>query len=195
MKYSNVEKIAILIAKTIKGTSFLGMQNYTNKQGEKSNYLLIAGFSYENAMQHDFNTLKGMQNEVFAELEKSHKKELVLQAYTNLFESLEKRLSSEEVKQALREQNDKTIRLSDGQSEAYETLAKGIRRHIETNEIHVFGLVVRKKVLEPIEYKETKSRELTIVQNKIKKLCSFKQDKVRTFIFANGDLKMKGVSL
>lgn len=195
MKNLNDNKLVVLVAKTIKGNAFIGMQNYTNKQGEKSNQLVIGGFSYENALMHDFNALKRMQGEIVETLEKSHDKALILTAYTNLFESLEKRLSSEDVKQALREQNDQTIKLSDAQSNAYETLAKGIRRHIETNEIHVFGLVVRKKVLEPIEYKETKSRELTIVQNKIKKLCEFKQDKVRTFIFANGEVKIQGVTL
>jgi hypothetical protein len=195
MKNSNLDKIVVLVAKTIKGTAFIGMQNYTNKQGEKSNQLVIGGFSYENALMHDFNALKRMQSEVFETLEKSHDKALILTAYTNLFESLEKRLSSDEVKQALREQNDQTIKLSDAQNNAYKTLAKGIRLHIESGEIHVFGLVVRKKVLEPIEYKETKSRELTIVQNKIKKLCEFKQDKIRTFIFGNGETKIQGVTL
>ena len=189
------ENVVVAVAKTIKGNAFVGMQNYTNKQGEVSNQTLIAGFSYENAMQKDFDSLKHKQAEIFAELEKSYKKELVLKAYTNVYESLEKRLSSEEVKAELRKQNDKTIRLSDAQSDAYITLAKGIRKHIETNEIHIFGLVVRKKVIVPIEYKETNSRDLTIVQNKIKKLCEFKQDKVRTFIFAQGTLKLQGITI
>jgi len=188
-------QVVVAVAKTIKGNAFVGMQNYTNKQGEVSNQTLIAGFSYENAMLKDFDSLKTKQAEIFAELEKNYSKELVLKAYTNVYESLEKRLSSEEVKAELRKQNDKTIRLSDAQNDAYITLAKGIRKHIETNEIHIFGLVVRKKVLVPIEYKETNSRDLTIVQNKIKKLCEFKQDKVRTFIFAQGTLKIQGITI
>ena len=62
-------------------------------------------------------------------------------------------------------------------------------------QLHVFGLVVKKTVLQPITHKETKSRELTIVKNKIEKLCEFKQAKYRTFIFDKANVKMQGIEL
>jgi hypothetical protein len=187
--------IVTAIAKTIKGTSFIGVRGYTNQQGEVSNYLIIGGISYEKALEHDFNAIKDKQKEVVAELEKTYSKEVVAKAYANVYESLEKRLSSEEVKEALRAQGDKTIRQSDAQNDAYETLAKGVRLHKETQQIHIFGVVAKKTVLKAIEYKATNSRELTIVQNKIKKLCEFKQDKIRTFIFDKAEIKLQGVTI
>ncbi len=189
------QNVIVAVAKTIKGTSFIGLQNYENSKGEVSNQTIIAGISYENCLVNDFTSLKIKQAEVIAELEKSYAKEVVLKAYTNVFESLEKRLSSEEVKEKLRLENDKTIRLSDAQIDAYTHLAKGVKKHNETNEVVIFGLVVRKTVLKAIEYKEVNSRELTIVQNKIKKLCEFKQDKYREFKVENGTLKMQGVTI
>lgn len=189
----NLELVAT--AKNIKGTSFINVDNYTNEKGEVSQQLIVAGITYENCLVNDFNSLQTKQGEVFETLQKEYSLELIKKAYENVFTSLEKRLSSEEVKQALREQNDKTINQSDAQINAYTHIAKGVKLHKETQKLHVFGLLVRKKVITPIEYKETKSRELTIVQNKIKKLCDFKQEKYRNFKFDMGEVKLKGIKL
>lgn len=185
----------VLVAKTIKGTSFVGIKNYENKQGEVSNQTIVAGITYENCLLNDFKTLQENQNKVFEVLGKDYANELIEKAYKNLYDSLEKRLSSEEVKQALREQNDKTILLSDAQKDAYVHITKSVKVNKETNQIHVFGLVVKKTILKPIEYKQTNSRELTIVQNKIKKLCEFKQDKYRSFIFDKAEVKLQNVTI
>ena len=185
----------VLVAKTIKGTSYVGIRNYENKQGEVSNQTIIAGITYENCLLNDFKVLQENQNKVFEVLGKDYSNELIEKAYKNLYDSLEKRLSSEEVKEALRQQNDKTIMLSDAQKDAYVHITKGIKVNKETNQIHVFGLVQRKTVLKAIEYKQTNSRELTIVQNKIKKLCEFKQDKYRNFIFDKAEVKLQGVTI
>lgn len=185
----------VLVAKTIKGTSYVGIRNYENKQGEVSNQTIIAGITYENCLVNDFKVLQEKQNEVFETLQKDFPIELIETAYKNVYTSLEKRLSSEEVKEALRQQNDKTIMLSDAQKDAYVHITKGIKVNKETNQIHVFGLVQRKTILKATEYKETKSRELTIVQNKIKKLCEFKQDKYRSFIFDKAEVKIQGITI
>jgi hypothetical protein len=195
MKNETTNKVVVAVGKTIKGSTFIGVNNYSNKQGEVSNQLMVSGITYENCLVNDFNALQEKQNEVFDKLTKEHNLELIGTAYKKVFDSLEKRLSSDEVKEKLRLENDTTIKRSDAQIDAYEHLAKGIKRNKETNEIHVFGLVVRKKVVTAIEYKETKSAELTIIQNKIKKLCEFKQSKYRTFVFNNGEFKMQGITL
>lgn len=195
MKNETKNNVLVAVAKTIKGTSFIGINEYENQKGEVSNQTIVAGITYENALLHDFNVLKVSEDKIFNELEKSYSKELILQAYKNVYESLEKRLSSDEVKEKLRLENDKTIKQSDAQIDAFIHLAKGIKKHKETNQIHIFGLVVRKKVLVQGEYKETKSRELTIVQNKIKKLCEFKQEKYRSFLFDEGTIKIQGLTI
>lgn len=187
--------VVVAVAKTIKGTSFLGIRAYENAKGEVSNYLLIAGYSHENAMQHDFDALKVNQPMVKETLLKEHSIELIEQAYAKVYESLEKRLSSDAVKELLRLQGDQTIKQSDAQNEAYEFLAKGVRLHTATNEVHIIGLEVKKEVIKPIEYKATKSAELTIVQNKIKKLCNFRESKIRTFKFNKAEVKIQGITI
>ncbi len=194
MKTQTQQNNVIAIGKTFKGSTFVGT-TYRNAQGELSRQLIVSGITYENLLVNDFNSLQANQNVVFSTLEKQYSTELITLAYNNLYSSLEKRLSSDETKAKLLEQNDTTIVRSQAQKDAYTHVAKGIKVHNETNEIHVFGLCVKKTVLEPIEYKETKSKELTIVQNKIKKLCDFKQSKYKTFIFQQGEFKMKGLTL
>ena len=147
MTNSVKNSVVVAVAKTIKSTSFVGIRNYENKQGEVSNQTIIAGITYENCLLNDFKVLQENQNKIFEVLGKDHENELIEKAYKNLYDSLEKRLSSEEVKEALRQQNDKTIMLSDAQKDAYVHITKGIKVNKETNQIHVFGLVQRKTVL------------------------------------------------
>jgi hypothetical protein len=183
------------VAKTVKGTTFVGIRAYKNAQGEVSNQTLLVGINFENVLIHDFQALKDNQTKIFAELEKNHKMELITEAYEKVYNSLEKRLSDETTKEALRAQGDKTLIASDAQADAYEHIAKGVKRNIATGELHIFGLCVKKTVIEPIEYKTVNSRELTIVQNKIKKLCEFKQDKYKNFKFDSATVKLQGIEL
>lgn len=54
-----LENIAlVLTAKQIKGTSFIGLRGYTNKQGDVSNQTIVAGITYENCLLHDFKHYK-----------------------------------------------------------------------------------------------------------------------------------------
>ena len=185
----------IAIAKTIKGTSFIGVRGYENKEGEISNQTIVAGITYENCLVNDFKVLQENKAIIFETLLKSYPNELIVKAYDNVFTSLDKRLSSEEVKQALRLENDKTIKLSDAQIDAYTHITKGIKLNKETQLLHIFGLVVKKQVLKAIAYKPVNSRDLTIVQNSIKKIAGFKQDKYRNFIFDKANLRLQGVTL
>lgn len=194
MKTQTQQNNLLAIGKTIKGTTFVGT-TYRNAQGELSKQLIVSGISYENCLLNDFQSLEANQSTIFEKLEKDYSIELITQAYNNLYSSLEKRLSTPETKAKLLAEKDSTIVRSQAQIDAYVHLAKGIKKHIETNEIHVFGLVVKKRIIEPIEYKPTKSKELTIVQNKIKKLCDFKQSKYKTFVFQQGEFKMQGLTL
>ncbi len=183
------------VAKTVKGTTFVGIRAYENSKGEVSNQTLLVGINFENVLIHDFKALKEKQNQLILELEKTHKKELILEAYKKVYDSLEKRLSDEKTKEELRQKGDSTILASDAQKDAYRHIAKGVKLHEETNQLHIFGLVVKKTILVPIEYKAVNSRELTIVQNKIKKFCEFKQDKYRTLVFDKANIKLQGIEL
>jgi hypothetical protein len=191
------KEVLSVIINSVKGTTFLGVRNYENSKGEVSNYVLLVGISYENLLKKDFQALKDNQHNIFESKELSSKfgADLIKKSYQNLYDSLEKRLSDEQKKQELREQGDKTIRLSDAQSDAYTTIDKGMRLHNDTNKIQIFGLVIGKKVIKKGEYKEVNSRQMTICQNMIKKICGFKQAKFRTFEFDQTEIKAKGITL
>lgn len=183
------------VAKTINGTSFIGIRNYKNQQGEVSNQTLLIGFSRENAMQHDFKALQENKEKVFYDLAKKHDFEIVKKAYSELYDSLEKRLSSDETKEKLREQGDTTILRSDAQNDAYEYVAKGVKLNKETQELHIFGISVKKTIVVPIQYKETNSKPLTKCKADIQKLCNFREAKYRNFIFNKAEVKLQGIEI
>jgi hypothetical protein len=187
--------LLLVTAKKIKNNHFVGVRDYVNKQGEKSNYLINSGISYLKILNDDLQSLTENKKDIFATLQKSYSTELIEQAFDNVLTSLNKRLADEETKEQLRAEGDKTIAQSDAQIDAYINLATGVKLHKDSLKIHVYGLVVRKTILEPIEYKKVNSRDLTIVQNKIKKLAEFKQDSYRTFIFEKAEVKMQGITI
>lgn len=186
------------VAKTVKGTTFVGIRAYKNKQGEVSNQTLLVGINYENVLIHDFKILKEKQSEIFETLAKDKAKNgelYTVEMITEAYNTLEKRLSDETTKEVLRAQGDKTIIASDAQADAYEHIAKGVKRHLGTGELHIFGLCVNKTILEAIEYKTVNSGDIVILQNKIKKLCEFKQDKYKNFKFDSATIKLQGIEL
>lgn len=204
----DVKKAVITaVAKTIKGTSFVGIRNYETKRGEVANYTILVGMSYERLLANDMKALADKQEDIFNELPKQFVKEIegyfslevLTQAYKNVADSLEKRLSSDAVKEVLRAENDPTIKASDAQLDAYELIAKGIKRHKETGEIYIFGVQMQKKVIveapEETKTKGSTPRAMTLAQNAIKKFCDFKQDKYRTFSFDGSEIAIQGVTI
>jgi hypothetical protein len=79
----------LLAAKTIKGTSFVGLRNYENKQGEKSNQTIIAGITYENCLV-SFNTLQVNKENVYETLSKKYNNVILDKHLDEVYESLEK---------------------------------------------------------------------------------------------------------
>jgi hypothetical protein len=187
--------LLLVTAKKIKNNHFVGVRDYVNKQGEKSNYLINSGVSYLKILNDDLDSLNHLKFAIFEILQKDYSTELIEQAFNNVLTSLHKRLADEETKELLRAEGDKTIAQSDAQIDAYINLATGVKLHKDSLKIHVYGLVVRKTILEPIEYKKVNSRDLTIVQNKVKKYAGFKQDSYRTFIFDKAEVKMQGITI
>lgn len=200
-KTSLQNALLLVTAKKIKNNHFVGVRDYVNKQGEKSNYLINSGVSYLKILNDDLDSLNHLKFAIFEILKKPQENgkiyptELIEQAFNNVLTSLHKRLADEETKELLRAEGDKTIAQSDAQIDAYINLATGVKLHKDSLKIHVYGLVVRKTILEPIEYKKVNSKDLTIVQNKVKKYAGFKQDSYRTFIFEKAEVKMQGITI
>lgn len=199
MKNAITKAVLLALTESIKGTSFVGLKNYTTGRGEVADYTILIGTNYENCLLHDFNALVENQMLIFETLEKEFNTSDIDTAYKNLYDRLEVKLSTPEVKAKLREEGNETLRRSDAQSEAYTHIGKGIKINDETGQIHIHGVEINKTTREeapPSDKKPTKSSTVVIIQNKIKKLCKFRQDKQRTFIIDNLEtLNIQGFSI
>jgi hypothetical protein len=179
----------LVAVKTIKGTSFVSVRNYENKEGEVSNQTFLVGIDYAKLLKNDFETLKAFD---IKPLLADHSKEVVMKAYEELLTSLAKRTASEEDKEELRKANDSTMNRSDAQSDAYVHIAKGLKA--QGTDLYVYGLRVKKTVLVEGTYKEVKSQEKTIVKNKIKKLAKLRENDYKQFKLGDaGELRLQGV--
>jgi len=187
-----LNNVATLVAcKTIKGTSFVGVQNYTNTQGEVSNQTFIVGISYANLLENDLKTLQAFD---IKPLIAKYDKEIVASAYGELLTSLIKRTASELEKEVLRASNDSTIKRSDAQSEAYVNVAKGLK--MKDNDLYIYGLCVKKTVIESVEYPAVNSQLKTIVKNEIKKSAELRETKFKQFKLGNVEtLNIQGFSI
>jgi len=194
---STKEKVVTAIASTIKGTSFVYMHEYFSKtSGNVNNYTLQLGFSNESAMINDFNIIKESKDVVLEHLKTKYKKDEILTAFNELYESLEKRTSSEEFKDKLRLENDSTMNRSDAQNDAYIHLAKGVRMLILTREIYVIGLEIKRTFVEQRMVVKPKNQRLnTIIKNDITKFLNFRQGKIRNFKFSETEISLQGIKI
>jgi hypothetical protein len=60
--------------------------------------------------------------------------------------------------------------ISKGQTEAYTILFAGVKVHNESGLIYIYGYREQKTIIEKGEYKEIKSKPLTIAKNELRKL-------------------------
>jgi len=174
---AKLNQITTLVAcKTIKGTSFVGIRNYKNSQGEVSNQTFIVGINYGKLLENDLAKLKAFD---ITPLIAKYDKETVSKAYQELLVSLVKRTATELEKEVLRANGDVTINRSDAQSEAYEHVAKGLKT--QDGCLYIYGLAVKKTIIEAVEYPTVNSQLKTIVKNEIKKLADLKETKYKQF--------------
>ena len=187
-----VSQIATIVAcKTIKGTSFVGVSNYVNSNGEMSNQTFLVGFDYGKMLQFDLDTLKAFDIQPLIE---KYGKDIVVKAYDELLVSLVKRTATELEKEILRENSDATINRSDAQNDAYVHIAKGLK--VQDNNLYIYGRCVRKTVLVKGEYPIVKSQLKTIVKNEIKKLADLKENSYKQFKLGNLEkLKIQGATI
>lgn len=176
-----LNQVATLVAcKTIKGTSFVGVRNYVNTNGEMSNQTFIVGINYAKLLENDLEKLKAFD---IAPLIEKYDKETVTKAYSELLVSLVKRTASELDKEVLRANNDATINRSDAQSDAFINVAKGLKT--QDGCLYIYGLAVKKTVLVEGVYPSVNSALKTIVKNEIKKLANLKETKYKQFKLGN----------
>lgn len=187
-----LEQVTTIVAcKTIKGTSFVGVRNYENSKGEVSNQTFLVGVDYGKLLESDLKTLKAFD---LKSILKKYDKEVVAKAYKELLSSLVKRTASEFEKAVLRASNDSTMKRSDAQSDAYESISKGLKT--KDGSLFIYGMAVRKEILVKGDYPSTNKQLKTIVKDEIKKSAKLKELKYKQFKLGNLEtLKIQGVSI
>ena len=137
---------------------------YTAKgTGETARHTLRLGASVENAYRKDIKTLEKARR-TLSGIAGIACDELI----SSLEESLEKGVG-----------NNSAYTCKD----VYVNIAKGIKVHKETGEVHLTGFSRSKVTLKEGTYKEVKSAEKTIEKNKLKKLLL--SGKFRQFVLTN----------
>lgn len=183
----------IVAVKSIRGTSFVGVRNQrSQKTNELSNQTFVVGADYGNILAND---LKKLQNFDLACMS-HHPQAEVIKAYGEMVESHVKRLSDDKTKAELLAAGDKTIKASVAQTDAYEPIGNGLKIHKETNNLYLYGLCVKKTVLEKGEYKEVKSALKTIIKNEITKKANLSAGKFREVIVGNvKEIQIQGITI
>lgn len=153
------------LSKLNSNSMFLTLNGYRNESSEVANYSIVFHISYESALK---KSVAALESYIPAN-------DLEALAKTELIDGYNKSLSKineipiEEIDDAY------TRFFSDGQ------YIKGVKMHTETGTLHLYGSVVHKKVLIPGSYPKKNKRELTIVKDRLRKLCpvnKFRQFKI-----------------
>lgn len=154
------------LSKLRPAATFLSLLGYRNEASEVADYSLVFHMSYQNALRRSLLALESVVPET--DLEALAKQEL-MDSYQA---SLEKATTS-----PIEEINDNYTHFFDENNQ----YIKGIKLHINTNTLHLYGLVSQKRVLMPGQYKKTNRRPLTIAKDKLRRLCpvaKFRQFKI-----------------
>jgi hypothetical protein len=150
-------------------STFLSLLGYRNEASEVADYNLVFHMSYENALRRSLVALESVVPKT--DLDARAKQELM----DSFQASLDKVATT-----PLEEIDDNYTRFFDENN----TPIKGIKLHTATDTLHLYGLVVNKRVLMPGQYKKTNRRPLTIAKDKLRRLCpvnKFRQFKITPF--------------
>lgn len=197
MKNQNAKIVKRIVSKfsELNGTSFVGIPEYTSGTSNKkcvvpevANHVINAGFSYGNAVKKDLKALQGATD----------KDIIAIATEGNFSESLVKMAIAKLTQSFINNQNKETASSGSlAQQDAYIQITPSVKLHIETGKLHIYGLTVQKKVIVKGVYQPTKSRELTLCQNAVKKYFDFSTSKFRQYIVDENTLtgvKIKGES-
>jgi hypothetical protein len=132
----------------ITGVSFVSV-TYTNQHNEKQKTVFNVGVNYDKAKQKDLEYLKSLD---ISSLETDLPNELLVEATQSLINDFEKTINKEKIK-----------------INNFIPISNGLKLHNETNELYVYGMQIHKTVLEEGEYKEVKSKPITVAKNLIRK--------------------------
>lgn len=155
---------------------FVSIPNYTNaKSGEVSNYVINGNVTYQNVKDNDNKKLHECTEEILTSVatEKNLPLDLVRTALNELVASSDKNLNALP--------NERSAQ-SQAQADAYINFGKGLKMHKETENFHIDGLIVSRKVIVEGNYPSTNKRDKTIAKDAIKKALKLQSIKYRSFI-------------
>lgn len=152
----NKQKFVSELAKLRSSATFLSVMGYCNEYSEVADYSIVFHMNYKNAIKRSIVVMKGLvPND---DLEAQAREELLLSFKTSLRKMEE--TPEEELQDYFHHfKNDNG------------SYIKGVKLHIETNILHLYGLVNHKRVLLPGDYPEINRRPLTIVKDKLRRMC------------------------
>jgi hypothetical protein len=151
----NTQQFIKTLSKLRPSSTFLTLKGYSNEHGEVADYSIVFHISYRSALERSILMLESLVPE--NDLEAQAKNELLL-SYNNSLNKIEDF--------SIEEMEDNTYSHFKDENGNY---IKGIKLHNTTDILHLYGLVANKRILIPGDYKEVKSRPLTLAKNKLKK--------------------------
>lgn len=150
---------ALLVIKLVKnaieksptGVTFFSLKNYTNRNGEVSDNTINIGINYEKSKLQDIYFLETID---LTKYEFKSTQNDIVDAKKELIAAFLKP-----------DQN-----RSNGQTDAYTIITKGVKVHNETGLLYIYGYRVSKRVIKEGVYPVVKSSPLTIAKNELRKL-------------------------
>lgn len=167
---TTTEELFNMFANFRRGSQIVSIKNYKSADNEISDFQICFHMSYRNALQKSLNLVSEYVPK--SPIEEIAKKEIV-ESYTN---SLNKFNGENDREEAVEDPTYEHVKDDNG------NYIKGIKVHRETGDLYMYGLLLNKKVVVPVERKPVKSRELTIAKNKIKKSLRLPVDRFRQYV-------------
>lgn len=152
----NKRKFVNEIAKLRPGSTFLVLHKYINEAGEIADFNIIFHMSYANALKRSIDIVEKF--EPVGPLQERAQIE-VLASYKESLRRIQT-IPIEEVDDAYYRYHDEEGKI-----------IQGVKLHIESNILHMFGLIQFKRIIKPGTYKHVNSLPLTIEKKKIRRLC------------------------
>lgn len=143
------------LAKLRPASTFLTLHSYRNEASEVADYSIAFHMSYKSALERSIERLQALSPT--KELEKLAREELIASFHKSLLRMEETPL--EEIEDAY------THFLGDDGKPI-----KGVKMHTATQALHLYGLVVFKRILMPGSYKKVNHKPLTLAKDKLRYL-------------------------
>jgi hypothetical protein len=145
------------LSKLRPSATFLTLKGYRSESSEVADYSIAFHISYENALKKSIGIISALDL----------KEPLEVQARFELLDSFAKSLGRGAGSPELEERDPTYSYFKDDDG----NYIKGVKMHDATYTLHLYGLVVHKRVLMPGIHKHVNSRPLTIAKDKLRHLC------------------------